>query len=122
LILLNKNAAYNLGLPMIHHAGKRKPSPDFYLHAVDHLNIDPGNCIFIDDRFVIFCWLLLLCSNVYFLTCFGFFCFRKVNVEAALSVGMVGLHFTNAEVLKNELCSLGVELAPLVLEGETEVQ
>jgi hypothetical protein len=51
-----------------------------------------------------------------------YFCCRKVNVEAALSVGMVGLHFTNAEVLKNELCSLGVELAPLVLEGETEVQ
>uniref|UniRef100_A0ACD5ZY30 Uncharacterized protein n=1 Tax=Avena sativa TaxID=4498 RepID=A0ACD5ZY30_AVESA len=78
------------------HIGKRKPSPDFYLRAVDHLNIDPGNCIFIDDR--------------------------KVNVEAALSVGMVGLHFTSAKVLKNELCSLGVELAPLVLQGETGVQ
>jgi hypothetical protein len=45
-----------------------------------------------------------------------------VNVEAALSVGMAGLHFKNAEVLKNELCALGVELAPLVLQGETEVQ
>ncbi|VAH94380.1 unnamed protein product [Triticum turgidum subsp. durum] len=78
------------------HIGIRKPSPDFYLHAVDHLNIDPGNCIFIDDR--------------------------MVNIEAALSVGMVGLHFKNAEALKNDLCSLGVELAPLVLEDETEVQ
>ncbi|KAF7052652.1 hypothetical protein CFC21_060720 [Triticum aestivum] len=78
------------------HVGIRKPSPDFYLHAVDHLNIDPGNCIFIDDR--------------------------MVNIEAALSVGMVGLHFKNAEALKNDLCSLGVELAPLVLEDETEVQ
>lgn len=78
------------------HIGIRKPSPDFYLHAVDYLNIDPGNCIFIDDR--------------------------MVNIEAALSVGMVGLHFKNAEALKNDLCSLGVELAPLVPEDETEIQ
>ncbi|KQJ88652.1 hypothetical protein BRADI_4g20190v3 [Brachypodium distachyon] len=76
--------------------GKRKPSCDFYLHAVNHLSIDPGNCIFIDDR--------------------------MVNIEAALSVGMVGLHFKDAEVLKNDLFSVGVELAPLVLEGETEAQ
>lgn len=45
-----------------------------------------------------------------------------VNIEAALGVGMVGLHFKNAEALKNDLCSLGVELAPLVLEDETEVR
>lgn len=77
-------------------SGKRKPSPDFYLHAVDYLNIDPGNCIFIDDR--------------------------MVNIEAAVSVGMVGLHFKNADVLKKELCSIGVELAPLVHEGEMQVQ
>uniref|UniRef100_A0A0E0MEU9 Uncharacterized protein n=1 Tax=Oryza punctata TaxID=4537 RepID=A0A0E0MEU9_ORYPU len=66
---------------------KRKPSPDFYLHAVDHLNVDPASCIFIDDR--------------------------MTNIEAALSVGMVGLHFKNAEVLKKDLCSLGVEFAPV---------
>uniref|UniRef100_A0A0E0BI62 Uncharacterized protein n=1 Tax=Oryza glumipatula TaxID=40148 RepID=A0A0E0BI62_9ORYZ len=74
---------------------KRKPSPDFYLHAVDHLNVDPASCIFIDDR--------------------------MTNIEAALSVGMVGLQFKNAEVLKKDLCSLGVEFAP-VHEGEIQVQ
>uniref|UniRef100_A0A0D9XRE0 FCP1 homology domain-containing protein n=1 Tax=Leersia perrieri TaxID=77586 RepID=A0A0D9XRE0_9ORYZ len=75
--------------------GKRKPSPDFYLHAVDHLHVDPANCIFIDDR--------------------------MTNIEAALGVGMVGLHFKNAEMLKKDLCSLGVEFAP-VHEGEIQVQ
>ncbi|KAK3118687.1 hypothetical protein QOZ80_9BG0704140 [Eleusine coracana subsp. coracana] len=76
--------------------GKRKPSPDFYLQAVDHLNVDPASCIFIDDR--------------------------MANIEAALSVGMVGLHFKNAEVLRKDLCSLGVELAPCVHEDEAQVQ
>ncbi|XP_006662889.1 flavin mononucleotide hydrolase 1, chloroplatic [Oryza brachyantha] len=75
--------------------GKRKPSPDFYLHAVDHLSVDPASCIFIDDR--------------------------MTNIEAALSVGMVGLHFKNAEVLKKDLCSLGVEFTP-VHEDEIKVQ
>ncbi|KAL6660641.1 hypothetical protein ACP70R_001676 [Stipagrostis hirtigluma subsp. patula] len=75
---------------------KRKPSPDFYLQAVNHLNVDPASCIFIDDR--------------------------MVNIEAALSVGMVGLHFKNAEVLRKDLSSLGVELSPLVHEGEVQVQ
>uniref|UniRef100_A0A0E0F4Y2 Uncharacterized protein n=1 Tax=Oryza meridionalis TaxID=40149 RepID=A0A0E0F4Y2_9ORYZ len=74
---------------------KRKPSPDFYLHAVDHLNVDPASCIFIDDR--------------------------MTNIEAALSVGMVGLQFKNAEVLKKDLCLLGVEFAP-VHEDEIHVQ
>nr|TKW00473.1 hypothetical protein SEVIR_8G111600v2 [Setaria viridis] len=76
--------------------GKRKPSPDFYLQAVDHLNVDPASCIFIDDR--------------------------MVNIEAALSVGMVGLQFKNAEALRKDLCALGVELSPLVCEGEAHVQ
>ncbi|KAL6875731.1 hypothetical protein ACP4OV_013244 [Aristida adscensionis] len=76
--------------------GKRKPSPDFYLQAVDHLNVDPASCIFIDDR--------------------------MANIEAALSVGMVGLHFKNADVLRKDLCSLGVELSPIVHGGEPQVQ
>ncbi|KAL5205059.1 hypothetical protein ABZP36_009930 [Zizania latifolia] len=75
--------------------GKRKPSPDFYLHAVHHLNIDPASCIFIDDR--------------------------MANIEAAFSVGMIGLHFTNAEVLKKDLCSLGVEFEH-VHQGQMQVQ
>jgi FMN hydrolase / 5-amino-6-(5-phospho-D-ribitylamino)uracil phosphatase len=44
------------------------------------------------------------------------------NIESALSVGMVGLHFKNAEVLKKDLCNLGVELSPLVHEDESQVQ
>jgi FMN phosphatase YigB (HAD superfamily) len=76
--------------------GKRKPSPEFYLQAIDHLNVDPASCIFIDDR--------------------------MVNIEAALSVGMVGLQFKNAEALRKDLCALGVELPPLVCEGEAQVQ
>ncbi|TVU25759.1 hypothetical protein EJB05_28267 [Eragrostis curvula] len=75
--------------------GKRKPSTDFYLQAVDHLNVDPASCIFIDDR--------------------------MANIDAALSVGMVGLHFKNAEVLRKDLCSLGVELSPHVNEDEVQV-
>ncbi|XP_039776789.1 flavin mononucleotide hydrolase 1, chloroplatic-like isoform X1 [Panicum virgatum] len=76
--------------------GKRKPSPEFYLQAIDHLNVDPASCIFIDDR--------------------------MVNIEAALSVGMVGLQFKNAEALRKDLCALGVELPPLVCEGDAQVQ
>jgi len=78
------------------HSGKRKPSPEFYLQAIDHLNVDPASCIFIDDR--------------------------MVNIEAALSVGMVGLQFKNAEALRKDLCALGVELPPLVCEGDAQVQ
>jgi hypothetical protein len=44
-----------------------------------------------------------------------------VNIEAAISVGMAGLQFKNAEALRTDLCALGVELSP-VCEGETQVQ
>ncbi|KAL5539239.1 hypothetical protein UlMin_044704 [Ulmus minor] len=27
--------------------GKRKPDPDFYLNALEHLEVDPANCILI---------------------------------------------------------------------------
>ncbi|KAL5539238.1 hypothetical protein UlMin_044703 [Ulmus minor] len=47
--------------------GKRKPDPDFYLNALEHLEVDPANCIFVDDR--------------------------TKNVEAAIAVGIVGLHY-----------------------------
>lgn len=76
--------------------GKRKPSPEFYLQAADQLNVDPASCVFIDDR--------------------------MINIEAALSVGMVGLQFKSAEALQKDLCALGVELSPLVCEGEAQVQ
>lgn len=31
----------------------RKPSPEFYLEALDHLNVDAASCIFVDDRLVL---------------------------------------------------------------------
>ncbi|KAL5567027.1 hypothetical protein UlMin_030191, partial [Ulmus minor] len=52
---------------------KRKPDPDFYLDALEHLEVDPANCIFVDDR-------------------------TKI-MEAAIAVGIVGLHFKNADIL-----------------------
>lgn len=76
--------------------GKRKPSPEFYLQAVDHLDVDPASCIFIDDR--------------------------MINIDAALRVGMVGLQFKNAEALQKDLCARGVELSAHVCEGEAKVQ
>jgi len=32
-------------------SGKRKPDTEFYNEVVRHLNVDPTNCIFVDDRF-----------------------------------------------------------------------
>ncbi|XP_072981644.1 flavin mononucleotide hydrolase 1, chloroplatic [Typha angustifolia] len=65
-------------------SGKRKPDLDFYTEVSEHLGVEPARCIFIDDR--------------------------MVNVEAATQAGMVGLQFKNAESLKQDLSSLGVEL------------
>ena len=105
------------------HSGKRKPSPEFYLQAIDHLNVDPASCIFIDDRLVYADVLLVtISSEVDSLTCLCVYYRRMVNIEAALSVGMVGLQFKNAEAMRKDLCALGVELPPLVCEGDAQVQ
>nr|CAD1819965.1 unnamed protein product [Ananas comosus var. bracteatus] len=64
--------------------GKRKPSPDSYMEVVHHLGVEPGSCVFIDDR--------------------------KTNVEAAINVGMVGLHFKSSDSLKQDLALLGIEV------------
>ncbi|KAL5769708.1 hypothetical protein ACOSP7_013862 [Xanthoceras sorbifolium] len=66
-------------------SGKRKPDPDFYLEAVRHLKIDPADCIFIDDRLK--------------------------NIEAAVEVGLVGLHFKNADLLRNDLSQMGINIS-----------
>ncbi|CAL1361788.1 unnamed protein product [Linum trigynum] len=63
--------------------GKRKPDPDLYLEVVRRLQVDPGHCIFIDDRIR--------------------------NVDAAVEVGMKGVHFKNADLLQKDLARLGVE-------------
>ncbi|XP_048424527.1 LOW QUALITY PROTEIN: flavin mononucleotide hydrolase 1, chloroplatic [Pyrus x bretschneideri] len=65
--------------------GKRKPDPEFYLEVVRHLEVDPGSCIFVDDR--------------------------MRNVEAAKEVGIVGLHFKNADSLRQDLLSMGIDIS-----------
>ncbi|GAB2287159.1 Flavin mononucleotide hydrolase 1, chloroplatic [Dionaea muscipula] len=65
--------------------GKRKPDPDFYVEVLRHLEVEPATCIFIDDRLE--------------------------NVEAARNAGIVGIHFTNAELLRENLSLLGVDHA-----------
>ncbi|KAK8590135.1 hypothetical protein V6N12_024518 [Hibiscus sabdariffa] len=65
--------------------GKRKPDPDFYLAVVEHLQVDPASCIFIDDRIK--------------------------NVEAAVGVGITALQFNNSDLLRQDLVRLGVDIS-----------
>lgn len=65
--------------------GKRKPDLNFYLEVLRQLKVDPGNCIFIDDR--------------------------TRNVEAAVEVGITGLHFKNANLLRNDLSQMGISIS-----------
>ncbi|KAK4748766.1 hypothetical protein SAY87_015352 [Trapa incisa] len=64
--------------------GKRKPEPDFYSDIVVHLGVDPGNCIFIDDRLK--------------------------NVEAAAELGIVSLQFKSADKLRRDFSNLGIDI------------
>ncbi|XP_043718621.1 flavin mononucleotide hydrolase 1, chloroplatic [Telopea speciosissima] len=64
--------------------GKRKPAADFYWEALRHLEVEPASCVFIDDR--------------------------MANVEAAVNVGMVGLHFKDSVSLQHDLSILGIEI------------
>lgn len=63
--------------------GKRKPDLEFYAEVVRRLDVEPENCIFIDDR--------------------------MRNVEAAVESGMVGLQFKDAKMLSYELSLLGIQ-------------
>ncbi|CAL9081173.1 unnamed protein product [Musa acuminata var. zebrina] len=65
--------------------GKRKPASDCYTDVLHHLGVEASSCIFVDDR--------------------------MTNVEAAKDAGMIGLHFRNADALKQDLISLGIEIA-----------
>ncbi|PRQ41562.1 putative soluble epoxide hydrolase [Rosa chinensis] len=65
--------------------GKRKPDPEFFLEVVRHLKVDPASCLFVDDR--------------------------KRNVEAAKEVGIIGLHFKNVDVLRQDLSSMGIDIS-----------
>ncbi|KAL1827053.1 hypothetical protein ACET3Z_005465 [Daucus carota] len=64
--------------------GKRKPDVEFYLEILSHLDIDGESCIFIDDRIQ--------------------------NVDAATKAGLVGLHFKNANLLRQDLSLLGISV------------
>ncbi|XP_068661344.1 flavin mononucleotide hydrolase 1, chloroplatic-like [Aristolochia californica] len=72
-------------------SGKRKPAPEAYNAVLQHLGVEPSSCIFVDDRLV--------------------------NVEAAITAGMVGIHFKSAGSLEKNLSLLGVETR---IRGETE--
>ncbi|KAI3757047.1 hypothetical protein L6452_04580 [Arctium lappa] len=62
--------------------GKRKPDPDFYSEVLKHLETEPKNCVFVDDR--------------------------MKNVEAAKETGINGIQFKNADSLRHDLSLLGV--------------
>ncbi|XP_020993715.1 flavin mononucleotide hydrolase 1, chloroplatic-like [Arachis duranensis] len=40
--------------------GKRKPDTEFFMEALEHLKVNPANCIFVDDRFLLF--LFIYCT------------------------------------------------------------
>ncbi|KVI07570.1 HAD-like domain-containing protein [Cynara cardunculus var. scolymus] len=64
--------------------GKRKPDPDFYSEVLKHLDTEPKNCVFVDDRIK--------------------------NVDAAKETGINGIQFKNADSLRHDLSLLGVTL------------
>lgn len=62
--------------------GVRKPHPEAYLGAARALGVDPGDCLFVDDR--------------------------ESNVAAARGVGMAAHRFTGADALRDALALHGV--------------
>jgi HAD superfamily hydrolase (TIGR01509 family) len=62
--------------------GVRKPSAEAYLGAATALGVEPGRCLFVDDR--------------------------DGNVSAARAVGMAALRFEDAASLRDELRRLGL--------------
>ncbi len=59
------------------HTGVRKPTPTAYLGAAEALGVDPGECLFVDDR--------------------------QLNCDAAAAVGMSAVRFTGAPALRQAL-------------------
>lgn len=60
--------------------GMRKPEPEIYEHAVALLEVEPSECVFVDDL--------------------------SVNVKAAVSLGMVGVLHSDYETTRAELEAL----------------
>lgn len=57
--------------------GVAKPDPRIYRHSARLLGLEPGECVFVDDL--------------------------RVNVRAAVAVGMVGVHHVDAGITIGEL-------------------
>ena len=66
------------------HVGASKPSPVIYHHALREVSAMPDEALFIDDL--------------------------RDNVHGAMSVGMLGFHFTGADELLSEFSRLGLWL------------
>ncbi len=65
--------------------GLRKPEPEIYLLAAQRINLQPAECVFVDDL--------------------------ELNVEAAKQLGMTAIHHTAYDETKRELETLfGVDL------------
>lgn len=62
--------------------GLRKPDPAAYLDAARHLDVEPGECLFVDDR--------------------------RENIDAARGVGMPAILATDADAVRAELVERGV--------------
>lgn len=62
--------------------GMRKPEPGIYKLAAEKAQLNLNECLFVDDI--------------------------KANVEASVALGMVGIHFTDAEALCMELVKRGM--------------
>ncbi len=60
-----------------HEVGFKKPDAEIFQEALEWAAVEPGKILFIDDM--------------------------KRNVEAAVSLGIQGIHFTSARQLKEEL-------------------
>lgn len=61
-----------------------KPDPAIYLHALERLGTQPAETLFIDDK--------------------------RINVEAAQALGMLGLEFTTVEQLRHDLVASSLDL------------
>ena len=65
-----------------------KPDPRIFRHLLETHELAPERTIFIDDS--------------------------ETNVQAAATLGMIGIHFTGADELRRELRSLGLPLSEAV--------
>ncbi|RYR39398.1 hypothetical protein Ahy_A09g044916 [Arachis hypogaea] len=72
--------------------GKRKPDTEFFMEAFEHLKVDLANCIFVDDRFLLFlfiyCTLFGYChlyENEYLTYCCSCFILKMKGPWGALS-------------------------------------